>query len=218
MAIVASSGSITNASMEGGALVPLPRFINLSRVARSQPSEYRVSNPQTRRGYRPTFEFELNYTGTITAEILILGTNYVFSNTSEEGTDEDKSVSTGVLEQNQNGNNYNGPYTDEGPKVYNDEIEFDENHSAGLPGVNLYHVSTENDCDTTESSDELDYEVFGCMSNPATVGDWTPFGTGEACSTFEMVPALCHNTNAVNYRTTHNQAVVINFSYLDTIE
>jgi hypothetical protein len=215
MAITPTSGSIDHTDLDGGSSALLPRYFRITHVAATQPAIYRIGNNAIRQGYRPTYGNLLQYIGTAETDIIIQGTNHTYYSTNSENTNIVFDISSGELEQYQTGGEFSQSYTTESPNVFTDELTFDV-PSVGGVGEGAYHLilKTENDCDTAEASTAQDYEVFACHSNPETANDWVPFGTGEACSTYEMASLTSHNHNAVNYRTRHNQNVITEFAYL----
>lgn len=64
--------------------------------------------------------------------------------------------------------------------------------------------------DEDEDSGAIDYEIGACHPQviPTGYAGWTPFDTGESCSTYTMAVLLAHNTNRVNYCTVPRHSVM----------
>ncbi|MHC4649098.1 MAG: hypothetical protein ACYTBJ_26910 [Planctomycetota bacterium] len=218
MAITPTAGSVTHTQTDGGSNSLLPRYFFLSHVARIQPSKYRTGDNSKKRGYRPNYLNLIEYIGTATIDYLVQGKNQTYFTEAITDTTDTVWESSGELEQYKTGAEAVGSYTDEAPNVFSDETTFDVTSVGGInEGATHHMVRTVTDTDKVAVSGALDYEVFGCHSDPTTPNDWVPFGTGEACSTYEMSYLTCHNTNAVNFRTKHNQAVITAFTYTSSV-
>jgi hypothetical protein len=109
-----------------------------------------------------------------------------------------------------------GGYVFDGPRVNKIDVNIDMEAgtvtpSRAYPATNAVAV-----CfgpDTAEDGSALKYEVGAChpQTIPTGYAGWTPFDSGESCSTYEMAVLLAHNTNRVNFCTCHRQSTYIGF-------
>lgn len=114
-----------------------------------------------------------------------------------------------------------GGYVFDGPHI--NKIVVDIAMEVGSASPNMAYPATNAIAvcfgpDTAEDSNALKYEVGACHPQiiPTGYAGWTPFDSGESCSTYEMSVLLCHNTNRVNFCTGHRQSTYIGCKGLPT--
>lgn len=193
--------------------------IKLPIVANPQPIAFQQNDGKANHGWKLSeFSANISVTEDTSPQHLAIGITLNTTNATAtlSGSVEPADGCIVADSTDENGHNNGAPFkvsglsSTERPRfnnhVFNGRIEAVAGEYGAINSVSIAYSP-----DESEDLNALKYEVGACHPQVITTGyaGWTPFGTGESCSTYEMAVLLAHNTNRVNYCTVPRHSILV---------